>query len=75
MRLALIFTIAFITFCSGCGKSNNTETKSPKGKSTLSTVIDGATGKTAVDAGQKAKAQIEAISEKKNNDLNEILGE
>ena len=76
MRLALILTITFITFCSGCGQSKTKEAKpKPQGKSTFNTVIDGATGKTAVDAGKKAKEQIEAISKKRNNDLNEIMGE
>lgn len=41
--------------------------------STAQTVIDGMTGKTAVDAGQKAKAQIEKISAKHNADLDETM--
>ena len=75
MRLALILTAIIITSGCGCDKSKKEKLQPPKQKSTLNTVIEGATGKTAVDAGNKAKAQIEAISEKRNKDLNDIMGE
>jgi len=76
MRLIPLFVILLIVV--GCRKSTEkapSKKAEPKPKSSISIMIDGATGKTAVDAGLKAKADIEKISEKHNEDLNEILGE
>ena len=42
-------------------------------KSTMATAIDGFTGKTSVDAGMRAKAQIKAASEKEKRDRDEAL--
>lgn len=75
MRLAIMLII--LSCVIGCGQSKKTKApkKSESKKSTIDTVVDGVTGKTAVDAGKKAKAQIESISKKHNDDLNEVMGE
>jgi hypothetical protein len=63
----------------GCSKSSKApvpeKKPEPKQKSSVAVMIDGATGKTAIDAGIKTKAKIEKISAKHNADLNEVLGE
>ncbi|MDA1087843.1 MAG: hypothetical protein O2901_12620 [Verrucomicrobia bacterium] len=54
----------------GCGSKS-----SDSSKTTSEEVLDGVTGRTAVDAGLRAKQQIEDVSQKKNEDLSEVLGE
>lgn len=45
----------------------------PKPPSTAETLVNGATGYTAVKAGQKAKADITRISENHNRDLDNVM--
>ncbi len=52
-----------------------TKPKAPEKKSAFTTAIEDLTGKTTIDRGLKAKADIKRISEKHNKDLNELLGE
>ena len=42
-------------------------------KSTVSTVIDGITGKTAVEAGKRARGQIDKIGKQEQHDINEAM--
>jgi hypothetical protein len=42
-------------------------------KSSVSTVIDGLTGKAAVEAGRKARTQIEKIGQQEQHDINEAM--
>ncbi len=53
----------------GCGKESQPGTPPPQTKveekSTAQTPIEGFTGKTAVDAGMRARDQIKVINEKK----------
>ncbi len=72
MRLGLF--IAVIAIAAGCTRSTESQSK-PEKESTLRTAINGATGKTAVDAGKQARNRIEAISKKHDEQLNEVLGE
>lgn len=67
MRNAAILLLSVALLAAGCTKS-----ESPKAKptqSTAQTMIEGVTGRTAVNAGQKAKADITRISEQRNRDL------
>jgi hypothetical protein len=81
---ALLITMAII----GCNKcENNTsagavkDINSPAPKkivtssSTAKDVIEGMTGKTAVDQGKKAQDKIRAISAEQNKKLNEVLND
>ena len=69
-----------IVLLAGCGKNQGTSAPAPakqgstNEKSTLQTVVDGFTGKTAVDAGQRAKRQLQEVSRKENQELEEALG-
>jgi hypothetical protein len=45
----------------------------PVQPSTMQTVVDGFTGKAAVEQGKAARAKIEAVSAKENRDLDEAL--
>jgi hypothetical protein len=65
----LIFTLLL----AGCNPTAKND--APPEKSTLNVIIDGATGKTAVDAKIRTEAKIRQISAAHNDDLNEALGE
>ncbi|MDD4871653.1 MAG: hypothetical protein PHR77_13935 [Kiritimatiellae bacterium] len=83
--LLLIFISIAIIGCSKC--ENNTSAGATKdGKSpaqsktqpvstTARDVIEGMTGKTAVDQGKKAQDKIRAISADQNKKLNEVLND
>ncbi len=81
MRATLI--LVALTLTVGCGRSpapsgepakatSATETSAPP-KSAVSTVVDGLTGKTAVDAGRKARAQLEQIGKREQEDLTQAM--
>ena len=81
MRVLLIIFIA--TAMLGCrppaGKKKAAAKSKPKPtparKSTMQTAVDGFTGRTAVKSGRKAQNQIREISAKKDEDLDEVLGQ
>ncbi|NQU40457.1 MAG: hypothetical protein HQ523_10930 [Lentisphaerae bacterium] len=56
----------------GCAKQASHHPEAKKGPSTAETMVNGLTGRTAVNAGQKARADITRISEAHNRDLNQI---
>jgi len=58
----------------GCRPTETQPVEKAK-KSSLNTFIDGATGKTAVEAGKRAEEQIKRVSETRNDALNEALGD
>lgn len=87
-HLSLLFLASATLLSAGCGKKDEapppaapvappvaapTAPVAAPEKSTASTVIDGVTGKTAVDAGFRARDQIKAISETKKNEQDEVL--
>ena len=64
----------------GCGKQPATQAESQpqqnesvRGNAEL--LVDGLTGRQAVRSGKKAMSEIQDISKKKNQELNETLGE
>jgi hypothetical protein len=63
-------------FVSACSKSGPTpEPKAeqqPAKKSNMQTAIEGATGKTAIETGEKAEAKLDAINSKREEDLKEL---
>ena len=71
MKIYILLIIG-LCFFSGCSKADKKDETGEK--STTQTVIDGFTGRTAVNSGQKAKETIEKVSAQKNDDLNEIWG-
>ena len=74
MRTIIVTTLIMgLSFLIGCKPTS--QSKSENKKSTLNTFIEGATGKTAVDAGKRAEEKLLRVSEQRNNDLNEVLGE
>ncbi|MBM4149252.1 MAG: hypothetical protein FJ224_09425 [Lentisphaerae bacterium] len=73
MKMMSVLTV-FIAFCCGCGRTE-TAGGNPTEKSSVQTAVDGFTGRTAVEAGKKARADIERISAQKNKDLAETYGE
>ena len=67
---------------SGCGQSPGPSTPAsappaatngPPPKSTVSTVVDGITGKTAVDAGKRARIEIDRIGKQEQKDINDAM--
>lgn len=72
MKLYLMIPLS-ICLLTGCTKSDEKTTTGPKPKSSATLAIEGITGKTAVDAGEHAKAQIKAISAQRESDLQGAL--
>lgn len=72
-KAATPLLLSVLLFAASCSENKGSAQKQDKDKSSIETAIDGFTGKTAVEAGQKAKKQIETISAKKNKDLSEAL--
>lgn len=70
LALPIVMTLA------GCGKEPQPGTPPPQTKasekSTAQTAIEGFTGKTAIDAGTRARDQIKVIQEKKKEDMEEL---
>ncbi len=77
MRIAWGFAILAATAI-GCGRNPtpapHTPSSSPEApQSTVSTVINGITGKAAVEAGKKARDQITVIGKQEQRDVNEAM--
>ena len=73
---AFMILAALIIGCSKTGENEINKSSEAK-RETPSTLakdaIEGLTGKTAVDQGEKAKDKIRAISAEQKNELNEVL--
>ncbi len=74
MRLITPLCMLIVTLLLG-GCKPTTKNEAPPAKSTLNVIIDGATGKTAVDAKIRTEAKIRQISAAHNDEINEVLGE
>lgn len=59
--------------CKDAGSGGKNAAKKGE-KSTGRLVIDGLTGKQAVESGKKARKTIENVSRKKGDDLDDVLG-
>ena len=70
---ALFTALLALGLMSGCNKQASRNPNAKKPPSTAETMMNGVTGRTAVNAGQKAKADITRISEAHNRDLDEIM--
>jgi len=57
----------------GCGKPDAQSTATPPEKGTVQTAVEGFTGKTAVDAGLRAKEQIKKANEKEMQDRTDAM--
>lgn len=71
---------AGLLLAAGCGQSPPAPQPPPaaqaqpeKDKSAVETVVDGITGKTAVEAGKKARSQLEQIGKQEQGAVDEIL--
>ncbi len=75
-RLIGRFAMPLLIAMAGCGKDPEAKPKAtpttPPEKSTLQTAVEGFTGKTAVDAGQRAREQIKAATAVRNQNLEEM---
>ncbi len=69
MKRSVIALLLAVSLATGCRDTSTPKPQSKPARSTAQTLIEGVTGKTAVDAGQKAKADITRISEQRNRDL------
>ena len=69
--LGLVLPVVIVT---GCGSgTDRAESDAPKEKSTGELVVDGLTGRAAVEAGLQAKATIKAVSTERNKDLSDVM--
>jgi len=64
----------------GCGQGSSPASRAPATpvtneppQSAVGAVVDGLTGKTAVDAGKRARIQIDKASKQENNAINEAM--
>jgi hypothetical protein len=73
MKAYLMIPLA-IGLLVGCAKQDEEASAKPT-KSSATLAIEGITGKTAVDAGQRARAQIKAISAQHESDLQDAAGD
>lgn len=81
MRRTLLWSVLLCIGASGCGRAPEkpAETTPPatppvtSQPSAVRTVVEGITGKTAVDQGIQARERIKAISAREQRDLNEAL--
>ena len=76
-RFLPFMCLSVLLYCaSGCSDSGNTDDAStpPKKEKTSSAqlTIDGITGKTAIEAGNRAKAKIGEINAKQEEELKEL---
>ena len=69
--MAVLFCLS-MALVVGCADSSTAD-KSGNEKSGSQQVIEGVTGKSAVDAGQKAKQVIKDVSAKEQENLDEVL--
>lgn len=72
MRYGMVLIPALLL--GGCAREGTrTPGDVPQEPSTTRTLIEGITGKTAVEAGKKAKRTIETTSAARNQDLDDVL--
>ena len=75
MRLLITaFLLAGVCGCWGKSKEKPKEETKDK-KSAIQTVVEGATGKTAIDAGRSMKKQLSGIQKQHNKELDDALDE
>lgn len=81
IQLTSFLIIPVIMALAGCGKPEapapaavqpRSEAPAPAEKGTIQTAVEGFTGKTAVDAGMRARDQIKKASETHNRNLEEV---
>ena len=81
MKRLMPFALA-LALGAGCGRSPQPTNTSPHAtpatnpapaKTTVQEVIDGFTGKTAIDAGMRVKQKVETIRNKAEKDIEEAL--
>jgi hypothetical protein len=72
--LALVVGLA-LAGCGGKERISQAEPRRPEpaGKSTVSVIVDGITGKTVIEAGQEAKRQLRDIDEKRRKEIEEFV--
>lgn len=80
MRMGTFLAAGLTVLCLGCSQQPAAKpagsapaTNAPAAQSTAREVIEGFTGKTAVDAGQRAKAKLKAVDAQRQQDMNEVL--
>jgi hypothetical protein len=73
MKAYLIIPLT-LALLAGCSQQESQTDGADKPKSSATLALEGITGKTAVDAGERAKAQINEISARREEDLREAVG-
>jgi len=72
MKCSVVLLLA-VGLAIGCTRSDTVESKAKPARSSAETLIDGFTGRTAVNAGKKATEDITRISEQHNRDLEAVM--
>lgn len=72
-RIVVLVSIATLGLA-GCGPRPTQQSGAPPSSpGTVSTVIDGVTGRSAVNAGQRARKTLEAVSTSERQQLDEVM--
>ena len=70
-----VAVLCLVLLPAGCRPADPANDVEPRKSSTVELLSDGVTGKYAVDAGKRAKADIEAIAEQQNARLEALFEE
>jgi hypothetical protein len=78
MRILLALILVSVSAAVGCARKKESpqadrERVEPAGKSTANLIVDGLTGKSAVEAGLKAKKELREIDAKRRKDIEEFV--
>ncbi|MGQ9661444.1 MAG: hypothetical protein ACUVWX_03790 [Kiritimatiellia bacterium] len=83
LRICRLLPLGLAFVLGGCSGGDKTTARTPSPwnpveqrseKSSVSTVVDGLTGRTAVRSGKRAMTNVIELGEKKQKELDEVLG-
>jgi hypothetical protein len=74
-RMVAVVMALLMAGCSAEKKQEAGNASAPAERSTGALVVDGITGRGAVQAGKRAQQTIEDVSKQKNKDLKDAMGE
>jgi hypothetical protein len=74
VRIAACLLTIMVLLMTACSRAEAPAGRQNPQPTTAKEVIEGITGKTAVDAGRRTQEKVRAISAERNRDLGEALG-
>lgn len=71
----ILISIGIITLTFGCGDASQKPVDGNRPKSSAQLMLEGVTGKQAVESGKKMESELNQIAEDRDQQLNQIFGE